>query len=60
MDILPDISRSKCNQTMKFGQFVEYKNSNIFLEKSFTKFGEETIPDPFLKTGSEHIPESTV
>ena len=30
--ILPDISQSKGNQTMKFGQLIEYKR-NIFLQK---------------------------
>ena len=32
--ILPNISRSKGNQTMKFGQLIEYILINIFLEKS--------------------------
>ena len=35
--ILPNISSSKDNQTMKFGQLMEYKRRNIFLEKSYTK-----------------------
>ena len=34
---------------MKFGQLKEYKMRNIFLEKSYTKYGEETSPNPFLK-----------
>ena len=34
--IFANISRSKRNQTMKFGQLIEY-NRNIFLEKSYTK-----------------------
>ena len=37
--ILPNISRSKGNQTMKFGQLIEYNMRNIFLEKSYTKCG---------------------
>ena len=37
--ILANISRSKGNQTLKFGQLIEYNLKNIFLEKSFTKFG---------------------
>ena len=45
--ILPNISRSKGNQTMKFGQLIEYNMRNIFLEKSFTKFGGETSPRHF-------------
>ena len=31
--ILPDMSQSKSNQTMKFGQLIEYKKRNIFLQK---------------------------
>ena len=45
--ILPNISRSKGNQTMKFGQLIECNMRNIFLEKSYKKCGEETSPRPF-------------
>ena len=45
--ILPNISKSKGNQTMKFGQLIECNMRNIFLEKSFTKCGGETSPRPF-------------
>ena len=31
--ILPDISQSKGNQTMKFGQLIEHKKRNFFLQK---------------------------
>ena len=31
--ILPNISRSRGNQTMKFGQLEEYNRRNIFLQK---------------------------
>ena len=31
--ILFNISRSKDNQTMKFGQLIEYNKKNIFLQK---------------------------
>ena len=41
--ILPIISRSKGNQTMKFYPLIEYNMKNIFLEKSCTKCGEEKI-----------------
>ena len=34
---------------MKFGQLVEYNMSNILIEKSYTKWGEETIPRPLSK-----------
>ena len=45
--IFPSISRSKGNQTMKFGQLIGNNMGNIFLEKSYTKCGGETIPRPF-------------
>ena len=45
--ILPNISRSKGNQTMKFGQVIECNMKNLFLEKSYTKHGGETSPRPF-------------
>ena len=44
LHILPNISRSKGNQTMKFGQLIECNMRNIFLEKSYTKCGGETSP----------------
>ena len=47
--ILPDISRSECNQKMKFGLLIEYNMKNIFVEKSLTKCAGETIPRPFCK-----------
>ena len=31
--ILPNISQSKGNQTMKFGQLIEQNKRNIFLQK---------------------------
>ena len=34
---------------MKFGQLVKYNMRNIFLEKSYTKYGGETIPRSFSK-----------
>ena len=36
---LPNILRSKGNQTMAFGQLIEYNMRNIFIEKSYTKCG---------------------
>ena len=47
--VLPNISRSKDNQTMKFGQLIEFNMKNIFLEKSYTKCGGENSPRPFSK-----------
>ena len=46
---MPNISRSKWSQTMKFGQLIEYNMRNIFLKKSYPKWGEETSPRPFSK-----------
>ena len=47
MQILPNIARSKGNQTMKFSQLTECKMRNIFLEQSYTKYGGETSPKLF-------------
>ena len=44
--ILPNISRSKGDQTTKIGQLIEFNLRNIFLEKSNTKCDGETIPRP--------------
>ena len=48
------MSRSKGNQAMKFGLFIEYNT------KSYTRCGEESIPIPFSKKKFkiEHISES--
>ena len=45
--MLPNISRSKGNQTLKFGQLTEYSMRNIFLEKSCTEYEKETSSRPF-------------
>ena len=37
LHILANISRSKDNQAMKFGQLIEYNTRNMFLEKSYKK-----------------------
>ena len=49
MHILPNILRSKGNQIKKLGQLMEYSMRNIYLEKSYTKYAGETIPEPFSK-----------
>ena len=41
--ILPNITRSKGNQEMKFGQLIEY-NMKFSVEKSYTECAGETIP----------------
>ena len=45
--ILPNISRSNRNQTMRFGQLIEYYMRKIFLEKSYTKCCGKTSPRTF-------------
>ena len=42
MHILTNISRSAGNQTMKFGQLIDYNMRNIFVEKLYAKCGGET------------------
>ena len=41
---LSNISRSRVNQTMKFGQLIEYNMRYFFLEKSYKNCGR-----PFYK-----------
>ena len=47
--LLPNISRTKGNHTVKFGPLIEYNMRNIFLEASYTKCFGETIRRPFSK-----------
>ena len=47
--ILPNISRSRGNGTMKFGQLIECNMRNIFLEKLYAKCGGETSPRPLIE-----------
>ena len=42
MHILPNISQSKGNQTIKFDKSIEYNKRNIFLQKSCRKWDRET------------------
>ena len=42
MHVLPSISQSKGNQTIKCGQLIEYNKRNVFLQKSCRKRGRET------------------
>ena len=44
LHILPNISRSKGNQKIKFGQLIEYNMKKDFLEKSSTKYAGEASP----------------
>ena len=36
MHILPNISQSKGNEAIKFGQLIEYNKTNNFLQKFFS------------------------
>ena len=45
--IFSNISRSKGNQTIKFGHLIECNMRNIFLEKSYTKCNGESSHRPF-------------
>ena len=45
---MPNISRSKGNQTMKLGQLSEYNKRNIFLQKYAENEVGKLFPDLFL------------
>ena len=47
--IMSNISRRKGNQGIKFGQLIEYNMRNIFVGKSYTKCGGESIPRLLFK-----------
>ena len=47
--ILPNISRSKDNHTIRLGRLIECKTRIIFLEKSYAKCGGKTSPRPFTE-----------
>ena len=55
MHILPNISRTMGNQTMEFGQLIEYNMRKTFVEKSYTRCGGETIPRSFPKNQKLNI-----
>ena len=54
--IFDNVLRSKGNQAMNFEQLRKYYMTSIFLEKSYTKHGGETIPRPFSKKLKQSIP----
>ena len=49
MYILSNISRSKGNQTMIFGQLIEYNIRTFWLKNHAQNVVEKLLPDPFLK-----------
>ena len=46
--ILPSISRSKSNQTLKFGQSIEYNKRNFFFKNHAQNMAERLVPDLFF------------
>ena len=46
--ILQNVSQSKDNQAMKFGQLIEYNKRNIFLWKLCGKWGRESSSRPLF------------
>ena len=44
-----NISRSKGNQSMKFGQLIGYNMRNIFVQNHTQNVLEKLFPGPFLK-----------
>ena len=55
MHILPNISRSKSNQAMKFHQLIEHNMRKIFLENSYKNCSGESIPRTFSKKSKMSI-----
>ena len=47
--ILPNISRNKGNQTMKFGQLMKYNMRTFSLKNHTQNMVEKLVLDPFLK-----------
>ena len=46
--LLPNISQSKDNQTMKFGQLIEYNKINTYLKNYAENEAGRLVPDLFL------------
>ena len=49
MQILPDFSRNNSNETIKYGQLIEYNTRTVCFEKLCTKCSGETSPRSFKK-----------
>ena len=58
--ILLNIWQGKFNQTMKFGQLIEYNMNNIFLVNHTKNVLERPVPDILWEIKIEHIFASTV
>ena len=48
IQILSNISRSKGNQALKFGQLIDYNMRNICLKKSYTKMWQRNYSQTLL------------
>ena len=46
--ILPNISQSRGNQTMEFGQLIEYNKRNFFFKNYAKNEARKLVPDHFL------------
>ena len=53
--ILPSISRSKGNKTMKFGQLTDYSMRNNLFKDHTQNMVEGLHPDPFIKTSESTL-----
>ena len=61
IDILPKITRSKRNQTMKIGRLLEYNMRNIFLKYHTENVVEKLIQvRPFYRKSKLNVSESIV
>ena len=59
--VLPNISRSKVNQTMKLGRLTQYITPEIFFLKSCTQnVMKKLVPDHFKKNQNQKISRSMV
>ena len=47
--VMPNMSRSKDNERMKFGQLIEYNMINFFLEKSNTDLVQKLCSETLIK-----------
>ena len=57
--LLPNISRGKDNEGMKFDQQIEHNMKSTFLKKYYTGRGVETSPRPISKKNKiKHISRS--
>ena len=54
--MLPNISRTKGNQTMKVGQLIKDNTRNIFLENHTQIVVEKLVLDPFVETQKFSMP----